>query len=436
MATLIQSRGEWATLASGVAGPRGAHALDDPALRHDHAALVEDGVFVEVGPAATLRARHPKAAILDLGDRLVIPGFVDPHTHPVFAATREDEFAMRLQGRSYVEIAQAGGGILNSARRLRSTPPETLVSNLRQNADRFLLLGTTTIEAKSGYGLSTESELTQLRAIREVDRSHPLSLVPTFLGAHEIPEDYKADRESYVRLLCDEMIPRVAAEGLAEACDIFCEEHVFTVAESRRILQAAKDAGLAVKLHADEIRPTGGAELAAEMGALSADHLVAISDAGIEQMRDAGVIPILLPATSFFLNLPHDAPGRKMLERGLAVALATDFNPGSSPTRSMPLVMTMACIKYGMTPAQALGAATWNAAHAIGRGGEVGAIAPGFRADLVALDLPHIASVPYRFGESFVHTVVKDGAVVVSDGRRVDRPAQPAAPLNSPEDRR
>ncbi len=420
MTRIFSGTGMWATMNTGDTGPRDATQLMDAGVvEGGWGLLVKDGVIVEAAHPDALAQRHPEAEVVDLGDSLVLPGLVDPHTHPVFAATREDEFELRNQGRSYEEIAKAGGGIRNSARRLRTATEDELTEGVLERLDGFLELGTTTIEAKSGYGLSTESELASLRAIRRADESHPLDLVPTFLGAHEVPDEYRQDREAYISILMDEMLPAVAQEGLAEACDVFCEEHVFSVDESRRILLRAKELGMAVKLHADEIRPIGGAELAAELGALSADHLVAISDEGIRRMRDARVVPILLPATSLYLNLGHDAPGKRMLAEGLPCAIATDFNPGSSPTRSLPLVMTLACVKYGMTAAQALGAATWNAACAIGREGRIGALAPGFQADLVVLDLPNLKSLPYRFGESFVRTVVKNGEVVVAEGRRL-----------------
>jgi imidazolonepropionase len=418
MTTLFVGKGPFATLDTGVPGPRDARALADAGLRKDHALLVSGGIIEESGPAASLRARHPGVPVVDLGPGLVTPGFVDPHTHPVFAATREDEFELRNLGASYEEIARAGGGIRNSARRLRGTSLDRLARDLEARADVFLLHGTTTIEAKSGYGLSLESELDQLRAIREVASRHPLGFVPTFLGAHEIPDEYRGDREAYLRLLCDEMLPAVAREGLATACDVFCEEHVFSVAESRRILQRARELGLAVKLHADEIRPTGGAELAAEMGALSADHLVRVSDEGLRRMKEAGVIPILLPGTSLFLNLGACAPGRRILEAGLCPALATDFNPGSCPTRNMALILSLACIQYGWTAAQALGAATWNAAHALGLGGRIGALAPGLQADFAVFDLGSLRELPYHLGENHVRLVVKRGKVVVREGRR------------------
>ena len=410
----------WATLDTGASGPRDADALEDAGIREGGwALLVDDGIIRESDTADALSARYPTIDVTDLGDGLVTPGYVDPHTHPVFTGTREDEFELRNLGKSYEEIAKAGGGIRNSSRRLRQSTEDELTADVLGRLDGFLELGTTTIEAKSGYGLSTASEMASMRAIRRADAEHPLDLVPTFLGAHEVPDEYRDDREGYIALLCDEMLPLVAAEGLAEACDIFCEEHVFGIEESRRILLRARELGLEIKLHADEIRPLGGAELAAELGALSADHLVMISDQGMRRMREAKVVPILLPGTSLYLNLDQDAPGRRMMAEGLACALATDFNPGSSPTRNMQLVITLGCVKYGMTAAQALGAATWNAACAIGREGQVGALAPGFLADLVVHDLPNLKSLPYRLGESFVRRVFKRGVCVVEDGKRI-----------------
>jgi imidazolonepropionase len=416
-ATIVHGSGDWATMDTGVQGPRGGEALGAIAERRSWGVFVDDGVIRDAGEPEALRARHRGAREVDLGDRLVTPGLVDPHTHPVFFGTREDEFAWRCEGKTYVEIAAAGGGIRRSVRQLRAASKDDLVRHVRGVADGFLALGTTTVEAKSGYGLSMESELRSLEAIREAAAEHPLELTPTFLGAHEVPDEWRHDPQGYLRVLCDEMLPEVARRGLADACDVFCEKGVFSVDDSRRLLRRAQELGLKVKLHADELYPTGSAELAAELGALSADHLVHVSDAGMAAMKARGVVPILLPATSFFIKLKQDAPGAEMVRRGLAVALATDFNPGSSPTRSLPLVMTFACVKYGMTPAQALTAATVNAAHAIGRGDRLGVLAPGFQGDLVAWDLPNHRALPYRFGENFAAIVVKKGAVVV-DRRR------------------
>jgi imidazolonepropionase len=415
--TLFFGTGPWATFDDDHEGPRGGKLLAEVRERSPFAVFCEGGRIAATGDLATLRARHRGALEVDLGARTVVPGFVDPHTHPVFAGSREDEFEWRNTGRTYQEIAREGGGIRKSVRQLRAASDADLVANLRATADAFLALGTTTIEAKSGYGLSPEDELRSLRAVREVAATHPLGIVPTFLGAHEFPDEYRDDREGYVRLLVEEMLPRVVAEGLATACDVFCEEGVFDVGQSRRILKRARELGLAVKIHADEITSCGGAELAAEVGALSADHLVHVSTNGMQDLLQSGVVPILLPATSFVLRLARDAPAKAMMDLGLPVAIATDFNPGSSPTRSMPLVMTFACVRYGLTAAQALTAATVNAAHAIGAGNRIGRLKPGFEADLIALDLPNVRHLPYRFGENFVAVVVKAGEIVV-DRRR------------------
>lgn len=417
MEVVIRGTGVWATLDTGVNGPRNAQALADAGLQRGRSLLVRDGIIVETGAPDELPQRHPQLPLIDLGAMLVTPGFVDAHTHPVFAATREDEFELRCQGVSYAEIARRGGGIRNSARRLQKLSEAELVRGVLERADGFLLHGTTTIEAKSGYGLTLESELASLRALREAGRHHALDFVPTFLGAHEVPDEYRDRREDYLRLITEVMIPQVAREQLAEACDVFCEAHVFSVDEARRILLAARAHGLKLKLHADEIERIGGAGLAAELRALSADHLVVASEEDLCAMRDARVVPILLPATSLFLNLPRDAAGRRMLELGLAPALATDYNPGTSPTRNMSFVMSLACIKYGMSAAQALSAVTWNAAHAIGRGGRIGAIAPGFNADLAAFELTDLPALPYHFAENRVHTVLKRGTPVVQAGR-------------------
>lgn len=416
-ATLYFGTGTWATFDDAHDGPRGGALLSEVRERSPYGVVCDDGVILDGGDPADLRRRHGGLHEIDLKDRYVVPGFVDPHTHPVFAGSREDEFEWRNQGRAYQDIAREGGGIRKSVRQMRAASDAELEASLRQTADAFLALGTTTIEAKSGYGLSLQDELRSLRAIKAVAASHPLSFVPTFLGAHEVPDEHQADREAYVRLIVDEMLPAVAREGLATACDVFCEKGVFDVPQSRRILARARALGLAVKMHADEITCTHGAELAAELSALSADHLVHVSDDGMKELLRAGVIPILLPATSFVLRLPRDAPAKAMVDLGLPLAIATDYNPGSSPTRSMPLVMTFACVRYGLSAAQALTAATVNAAHAIGAGNRFGRLKKGFAADFVALDLPNLRHLPYRFGESFVAVVVKSGDVVV-DRRR------------------
>ena len=410
---IVKSRGPWLTLDTGARGPRTGLELTKLAEKRGLAAACLDGRIRAIGPAAEIGRDFGAARVLDLGDRLVMPGFVDPHTHPVFNATREAEFEMRCQGRTYVDIAKAGGGIRSSVRSLRAAGEDELVEKVRARADRFLAFGTTTIEAKSGYGLSTADELKSLRALKRVAAAHPLDLIPTFMGAHEIPDEYRERRGAYIDLLVDEMIPAVALEGLARYCDVFCEDHVFTVEESRRILLAAKSCGLEPRIHADEIECTGGAELAADVGAVSADHLVAVSARGIARLKEAGVVPVLLPGTSFYLRLEKKAPARAMIDAGLPIALATDFNPGSCPIASMAVIVSLACLQYGLTTAEAITAATVNAAYSLGLGDDRAVLAPGRRADLIALDVPNAAAIPYHFGENRVTHVVKNGVVVV-----------------------
>jgi imidazolonepropionase len=340
---------------------------------------------------------------------VVLPGFVDPHTHLVFPATREEEFEMRCLGLSYEEIAAAGGGIRNSARRMRDAPIGELTERARRLRRACLLSGTTTIEVKSGYGLETRAELRALEVARAIDDRG--DVVPTFLGAHEIPDEYRDDRDEYIRIVIEEMIPAVAERGLARFTDVFCERHVFSVAESRRILLAARAKGMGLKLHADELHSTGGAELAAELGAISADHLVRVSDAGVAAMAAAGTVAVLLPGTSYFLGMKAFAPGRKLVEAGVPVALATDFNPGSSMTGNMQFVITTACLGYGFTPAEAITAATRNAAAAVGLEAEVGSLAPGRRADLLVTDVANHRLLAYHHGVNHVRTVIHHGEV-------------------------
>ena len=408
---LVTGCGELLTMRND--GPLRGEALDRLEIIHDGAVAIDGGRIVETGSATDLAKRHPGARrVIDAEGGVVMPGFVDPHTHPVFGASREREFDMRLRGKTYVEITQAGGGIFSSVRSMRETDTETLMDRVLQRADRFIALGTTTVEAKSGYGLNRDDEMRALEIIARVNRDHPLDLVPTFLGAHELPPEYRDDREGYIRLLETTILPEVKASGLAEFCDIFTEAHVYTVEESRRIMGAAGDLGFGLRFHADELEPMGGAELAAELGAASADHLVMASDEGIEAMGRTGVIPVLLPATVFSLNLAHKPPARKMIEKGLPVALATDFNPGTSFTQSMPLVVNIACCQLRFTVAEALNAATVNGAWSLNRGREVGSIEAGKTADLIVLDCPNHLYLGYRLGWNPVAKVIKGGRIV------------------------
>ena len=357
---------------------------------------------------------------LDARGSLVTPGLVDAHTHLLFAGTREPEWQMRARGAGYLEILAAGGGILSTVAATRAASDEELLAGGRARLAQMLANGTTTVEAKSGYALDVAGELRLLELTDRLDHEGPMDVVPTFLGAHAVPAEFRArpDRtEAYVAHVIGEQLPAVAAQGIARSCDVFCEKGVFDDRQSRRILAAASEAGLDVRLHADELAPSGGAELAAELGCLSADHLAAPSEEGVAALvraAEAGrpVVATLLPATSWFLGKHHFAPARRFIDAGVPVALATDLNPGTSPTLSLPLVMSIACIEMGLTPAEALAAVTINAAGALGLAAEIGSIEPGKRADLVVWDVPAVEQLPYWLGASLVRTVVKRGRPV------------------------
>lgn len=386
------------------------------------AVAIQGERIIAVGPTAEVMAgvdMSPACRVIDARSCTVVPGFVDPHTHLIYAGSREDEFALRLRGATYREIMEQGGGIMSTVRATRAASYDALYTAGRQRLDQILELGTTTVEVKSGYGLSPESEILSLRVTRDLGATHPVEVVPTFLGAHSVPAEYKQDRATYLNLIINQMIPMVAAQGLAVFADVFCEEGVFSIQESRRILERAREFGLALKLHADELVPFGGAELAAELGAVSADHLIHASDAGLEAMARAGVTAVVLPGTSFFLGGRHHARARRMIELGVPMALATDHNPGTCTAQSIPLVMAMGCVQMGLSPEEALTAATYNAACAVGRGADIGSIEPDKQADLVLLEAPNYRHLVYRLGINLVRTVIKKGRVVVEDGRLV-----------------
>jgi len=347
--------------------------------------------------------------VIDAGGGLVTPGFVDAHTHPVFNETRELEFEMRVMGKSYQEIAAAGGGIRASVRSLQSVKYPDLKSKVKQRLVDFLSYGTTTIEAKSGYGLTTAGELLSLQLLKELADDHPLDISRTFLGAHDYPDEYRHNHEAYLDLLVREMLPKVVDEGLAEFCDVFCEAGVFSVEESRRVLETAKSLGLGLRIHADEFKPIGGVQLAMELGAISADHLTVITDEGVDALVAGQIVPILLPATTFFLGSEQYAPARKMWDKGLPVAIATDFNPGSCMTQSMPLVITLACLKLHLAPLEALQAATINAARSLKVEQRLGSLESGKQADFVIWKFDRYQGIPYYLGYSAVKSVWKKG---------------------------
>jgi imidazolonepropionase len=395
-------------------GPLRGEDLDRPLLLHDAAIACVDGRIAAFGPTADVAARYPEreaSEVLDASGCLVAPGFVDAHTHLPFAGTRENEFDARARGERYEAIAARGGGIRASARQLRECSEERLAGLVAGRLQDLLAEGTTTVEAKSGYGLATSEERKQLRALARAAASDGVEIVPTFLGAHDVPDDYRDRRGDYVALLIEEMIPAVAAEGLARFCDVWCDRGVFTVEESRRILAAGRERGLLPKLHADELGDAGGAALAAEVSAVSADHLLHASDEGLRAMARAGVIAVLLPGTALTLGLPY-ARARDMIAMGVPVALATDFNPGSTFCSSMPLMLTLGVTQMRLTPAEAWMAATANAAEAVAEGRRLGRIAPGWQADFVLYDAPDYRHIPYHYGRNHVRATVKRGRVV------------------------
>ena len=376
----------------------------------DAAVLIDGDRIAWVGPRREAAAQHASPLREIEVSGVILPGFIDCHTHGVFGAPRLDDHQRRALGEDYQAIAAAGGGILQSVRDVRALPEAELEALTRARLATLLAHGTTTIEVKSGYGLELEAELKQLRVIRRLAAAQPATLVPTFLGAHEVPPEHRSNRAEYVRLLCEEMIPAVAQNGLARCCDVFCEPGVFNPVEARAILTAARRHGLALKLHADELQGSGGAELAAELGALSADHLAAVSDAGVRALAASGTVAVLLPATMVFLGKKGHAPARRLIEAGAAVALATDFNPGTSPTVSLPLVMALGVSQLGLRHAEALTAVTVNAAAALGLAGERGQLAPGFAADLVVAAVDDWREAAYWMGANVVSAVWTGGS--------------------------
>jgi imidazolonepropionase len=355
--------------------------------------------------------------VLDAEGAAVVPGFVDAHTHLAFAGDRDDEIRRRLAGASYRDIAAAGGGIVKTVAATRAASADGLADSIRERLDEMLLQGTTTAEVKSGYGLEREAEIRSLEAIAAAARTHPVTVVATFLGAHEVPPEHRANRAAYLAHLVDDMLPEVARRGLARFCDVFCEEGVFTVEESRRVLEAARAHGLALRVHADELAWTGGAELAAEMGARSADHLLFVSEAGMRALASSSCVAVLLPAAAFYLRLGRYAPARALIEAGAPVALASDANPGGGLSPSMPFAMTVACFAMGLALEEALAAATINAACSLDLEGDVGSLEVGKRCDLVVLRGPRLLDL-VRVGVPAIRHVVTAGRAVVREGRR------------------
>ncbi len=410
---LLTGIGQIAAVADHSDRPKVGEELQEVSLIENGAIAIAEGKIINVGTTNEVLSQiteTPELPIIEFPNMLAIPGFIDSHTHLAFGGSRENDFAMKLQGKTYLEILAAGGGILNTLRTTRKATQGELCSNAFSYAESMLSQGTTTIEAKSGYGLSTEHEMKMLRAYKDLQTKLPTEIVPTFMGAHAIPPEYEGRTEDYVNLIINEMIPAVTENKLAEFCDVFTEKGVFSVEQSRHILSAAKSSGMKLKVHADEIVQLGGAELAAEVGAVSADHLLMASDEGLEAMQKAGTIATLLPATAFSLNAEY-ADARKMIDMDLPVALATDFNPNCA-NESMFFTIALACYKMKMQPREALSAVTINAAHALGRGKTHGSIEVGKSADILILDCPNPEYLTWRFGANLVHTVIANGQVV------------------------
>jgi len=375
---------------------------------------VHGDVIAAIGEESELKRLNinKDTDIIDAKGCLVTPGLVDPHTHLIFYGWRQRELSLKLKGMGYLDILNMGGGILNTVKSTREASLAELVEKGIESLDRMISYGTTTCEAKSGYGLTTDDEIKSLKAIKEINSIHPVDLVPTFMGAHAVPQEYKEKPKDFIKLINEEMIPRIARENLAEFCDVFCEDKVFNVEETRSILECGKKHGMLPKIHADEITPLGGASLAAELEAISAEHLIHASDKGLEDMAKNDVIAVALPGTSLFLGAPF-ARVRKMIELGIPVALATDFNPGSCPTESLQIVMNLACMKYKMVPEEVLTAVTLNAAAAINRASIIGTLEPGKYADIVIWDAPDLDFIVYHFGVNLVKTVLKRGSAIV-----------------------
>ncbi len=411
---LIVNASELITLAGGSEKPRAGREMRELGVIKGGCVAIKDGRIVAIGKTVDIRKTVRAETIINASGKTVMPGFVDPHTHLVFAGSREDEFQARVEGASYMDILKAGGGILKTVRETRKASVDELLGFGLNTLDVMLRHGTTTVEIKSGYGLTTRDELKILGVIKRLNQLHAVDVVPTFMGAHTVPLEYRNNPEDYINLVVEEMIPKVAEKGLAEFCDVFCENGVFTVEQSRRVLEAGKNHGLKPKIHADEMSYCGGAELAASVEAISAEHLLFASDAGLRAMAEKGVIAVLLPAAAFSLMSGRYADARKMIDYGLPVALGTDFNP-ICWVESQQLVISFACHFMKMTPAEAITAATINAAHAIGRAKEVGSIEVGKKADIIVLNVPNHRFLGYRFGVNLVDKVIKNGRLMVDE---------------------
>jgi len=412
----IQNISQLVTVAGASQRPKTLHSMDEIGIIKDGAVVIRDGNFVDIGTTKRLKKKyHSKdEKIIDAAGKVVLPGFVDSHTHAIFGGDRTGEFVQRIQGETYLDILKKGGGILSTVEHTRKLNIQKLAEVSRKHLDTMLLYGTTTAEIKSGYGLDLKSELKILKAIQYLQKTHRMDIVATFLGAHVIPPEYKYDPDAYVDLVCN-MLPKV--KPYATFCDAFCDGGAFNAEQSERILKVAKELGFRLKIHTNEFKDIGGVSVAIQLAAVSADHLDNIKQRDILRLKESKVICVLLPGVPFFLMKDAYAPAKKMIENGVPIALATDFNPGTCPSENMQMMIALACLKMGMTPAQAINAATINAAHAIRMAHRFGSIEVGKQADMIILDIRDYNQLPYYFGMNHVETTIKKGRVVVENKR-------------------
>jgi len=416
---LIVNAEQLLTLAGNSKAPCIGKQMRELGIIHNGSLAIKDGKIIAIGKTPDITKNFKSDNTINANGKTVLPGFVDAHTHLVFAGSREDEFQMRIEGASYMEILGAGGGILKTVKDTRKASFEKLVDIGMKTLDAMLEFGTTTAEAKSGYGLTTKDELRILEVIKRINQLHCIDVIPTFMGAHAIPPEYKGNTQGYISLLTEDMIPKVSEKGLAEFCDVFCEKGSFSLEQSKRILAAGKNYGLKPKIHADEMSMTGGAELAADIGAVSAEHLLFSSHESIKAMASKGVIAVLLPAAAFSLMMQRYADARLMIDLGVPVALGSDFNP-SCWVENMQLVIAFACHFMKLTAAEAITAATINAAHALGRASEIGSLEIGKKADVAVLNAPNHKFLGYRFGVNLVDKVIKNGRLVVDREKEIE----------------
>ena len=414
MDLIIKNIGKLVTMEGSFLPKTGKEMNELTILENAYIAVVEGEIF-KVGTGEDYKELVGENTIIDdASGMLVTPGLVDSHTHLVHGGSRENEFSKKLNGVPYIQILQEGGGILSTVNSTKKATFDELYKKAKKSLDRMLEFGVTTVEEKSGYGLELETEVKQLQVAHKLDKDHPVDLVHTFLGAHAVPVEYKSNSEAYIKLLVEDIMPKVKELGLAEFCDVFCEEGVFSVQESDYILSKAKEMGYKLKIHADEIVPIGGAELAAKLGCISADHLMAASEQGLKDMAQKGVIANILPGTSFNLNKPS-ADGRKMIDLNVPISLSSDYNPGSCPSENLQLVMQLGCLNLKMTPNEVLTAVTINAAHCVDRATEIGSIEVGKKADIAVFDAPNVEYLMYHFGINHIDRVYKEGRLVVKN---------------------